>query len=341
MASDKYFMERALQLAQRGLGFVSPNPMVGCVVAQGDQILSEGFHQQFGGPHAEVHALNNLQAGTSLSEATVYVTLEPCSHHGKTPPCAQLLAERKPARVVVAQRDPNPQVNGRGLSQLRGAGIEVQEGILEAEARRLNRRFLTNQAQRRPYILLKWAQTHDGFLARSNYQSKWISSEESRRLVHQWRSEEDAVLVGYNTAHYDNPQLTVRMAQGRNPTRLLWDPGNQTAGHPLKLFDEQALTIRLNQHREEPASQPRLLKAPNLSKAIHRLYDLNIGSILVEGGAATLRYLIQENLWDEARIFTAPVNFAEGISAPQLSTNQPDSDQLIGPDQLKVFFRNP
>ena len=201
-------MQRALELARLGLGNVSPNPMVGCVIVKDGKIIGEGHHEQYGGPHAEVNAVQAVKDQSLLPQSTAYVTLEPCSHFGKTPPCADLLVRHQVKRVVICNEDPNPLVAGQGIERLRNAGIEVEIGLLREEGRVLNRRFFTAFEKKRPYVILKWAQTTDGFVARENYDSKWISNTYSRQLVHKWRAEEDAILVGTNTARYDNPSLT-------------------------------------------------------------------------------------------------------------------------------------
>ena len=217
MVAPEIYMHRALELARNGAGKVSPNPMVGCVIVHNGTIIGEGWHQQFGGPHAEPNAIAAVNNQELLKDATLYVTLEPCAHFGKTPPCAHLIIEKQIPRVVVCNLDPNPLVAGKGIKLLKDAGIEVKTGILAQEGAFLNRRFFTYINHKRPFIILKWAETADGFVARENYDSKWISNALSRKLVHKWRTEEDAILVGKNTALYDNPQLTSRDWEGKNP----------------------------------------------------------------------------------------------------------------------------
>jgi len=219
--SPQLYMRRALELAVKGRGKVSPNPMVGCVIVKNESIIGEGWHKQYGQAHAEVNAINEVSDKSLLTGADLYVTLEPCAHHGKTPPCANLVAQYAFRKVYICNVDPNPLVAGKGLEIIQKAGIQTETGILEEDGKRLNARFFTFMQQNRPYIILKWAETGDGFIARNDYSSKWISGNLSRQLVHKWRAEEDAIMVGTNTARYDNPALNVRDWTGTNPTRIL------------------------------------------------------------------------------------------------------------------------
>ncbi|HET9131456.1 MAG TPA: bifunctional diaminohydroxyphosphoribosylaminopyrimidine deaminase/5-amino-6-(5-phosphoribosylamino)uracil reductase RibD, partial [Terriglobia bacterium] len=219
MIMDEQLMRRCFDLALKGIGSVSPNPLVGCVITHNDEIIGEGWHKKYGGPHAEVNAIASVADQSLLPSATVYVNLEPCSHHGKTPPCADMLVAHRVKKVVISNVDSNELVAGKGIEKLRNAGIEVVTSILESEGRDLNRRFFTFMEQRRPYIILKWAQTTDGFMSRGSYDPSRISNELTQQLVHRWRSEEDAFLVGTQTAAVDNPKLNVREWTGRNPVR--------------------------------------------------------------------------------------------------------------------------
>jgi diaminohydroxyphosphoribosylaminopyrimidine deaminase / 5-amino-6-(5-phosphoribosylamino)uracil reductase len=249
MDMEILFMQRALDLAALGRGTVSPNPMVGCVIVHQNKIIGEGYHQQYGGAHAEPNAINSVRDKDLLSQSTLYVTLEPCAHWGKTPPCANLLIEMKVRKVVIATKDANPEVGGKGIYLLKEAGIEVITGVLEDQARELNKRFFTSMEKQRPYVILKWAQTRDGFIARENFDSKWISNSYSRQLVHKWRSEEDAIMVGTQTARYDNPMLNVRDWTGRNPLRIVLDR-HMSLKSELHLFDGSQPTLRYNQVRQ-------------------------------------------------------------------------------------------
>jgi diaminohydroxyphosphoribosylaminopyrimidine deaminase / 5-amino-6-(5-phosphoribosylamino)uracil reductase len=336
---DLSFMRRALELAETGRGAVSPNPMVGCVIVQGDKIIGEGYHQNFGGPHAEVHAVNSVEDPQLFSDATVYVTLEPCAHWGKTPPCADLLVEKQVKRVVIASFDSNPLVGGKGIEILKNAGIEVEIGILEEEARWQNTRFFTQIEKQRPYVILKWAQTSDGFVAREDYSSKWISGAQSRQLVHKWRAEEDAILVGKNTALYDNPSLNVRSWVGKNPIRIILD-SNLELPENSNLFDRSTPTICFNSKKSEKLENLDFVKLEqnfSITAILKELQDRKIQSLIVEGGAKVLSAFIESGLWDEARVFTGKSKFHAGIAAPKLNQN-PTETLHIEEDLLTVYY---
>ena len=331
-------MHRALELAKLGIGNVSPNPRVGCVVVYREKIIGEGWHKQYGRPHAEVNAINAVEDKSLLKDSTAYVTLEPCSHVGKTPPCADLLIEHKIKKVVVSNLDSNPLVAGEGIKRLRQAGVEVITGILEQEGHELNKRFFTFMEKKRPYIILKWAQTSDGFIAHDNYDSKWISNEFSRQLVHKWRTEEDAVLVGTKTAMHDNPQLNVRDWTGRNPVRIVLDRFLRLSDS-LKLFDKTQQTICYNVLKHEEHDNLTLVRLDEdnfLSSVIKDLYDRNIQSVIIEGGAQTLSSFIVSGDWDEARVFSSSKSFGKGITAPTLNGNLISSESVFT-DTLKIY----
>jgi len=338
-ASDKRFMQRAIQLAWNGLGHVSPNPMVGCVVVVDGKIIGEGYHQKYGGPHAEVNAITSVEDKSQLRKATVYVTLEPCSHHGKTPPCADLLISHQVKRVVVAARDPNPLVNGNGIEKLRAAGIEVDSGLCEAEAKEENVRFNTVFLKKRPYIILKWAQTKDGFIARSDYSSKWISNPLSRQLVHKWRTEEDAILIGKNTAIYDNPRLTSRDWKGKDPLRIVLDR-NKALDKSLNLFTDEKPTLVYTLQSPEKHNQTSWIQLHEnhfLEDLLTDLHERKIQSLIVEGGQATLQAFIDRGLWDEARVFIGNNVFKDGILAPKM-TIEATSETKILEDRLMTYY---
>jgi diaminohydroxyphosphoribosylaminopyrimidine deaminase/5-amino-6-(5-phosphoribosylamino)uracil reductase len=332
------FMQRTLELARKGVGAVSPNPRVGCVIVHDGKIIGEGWHQKYGEAHAEVNAVGSVEDISLLKESTVYVNLEPCSHQGKTPPCADLLIHQQVKKVVIANGDPNPLVNGLGIKKLKAAGIEVVSGILEKEGRELNKRFFTFIEKKRPYIILKWAQSADGFVAHSNYESRWISNEYSRQLVHQWRSEEDAVLVGTRTAAHDNPALTVREWTGRNPVRIVIDRFLRLP-ETLRLFDQTEKTICYNLLKHEEHKNLLLIRLGEegfIEQLVEDLFRQNIQSVIVEGGAQTLQFFIDLKLWDEARIFTASRFFGNGIIAPIIQGHSKIETEIFG-DKLAII----
>lgn len=337
------YMQRCFELALKGAGRVAPNPMVGAVLVYNDRVIGEGYHQRFGGAHAEVVAMRSVKAEDEhlIPEATMYVSLEPCSHHGKTPPCADMLVAQKVKRVVVANTDPNPVVAGRGIKKLRDAGIEVIEGVLEAEGLFLNRRFFTFHQQKRPYIILKWAQSADGFFTKDNKQQHWITGDLSRRLAHRWRAEEQAILVGYGTVMADNPQLTVRHWEPQHhPLRIVLDRNN-TLPTDSKVLNDAAPTLLLSaKHRADlPVQQligPWHDGLP--AQLFHILHERNIQSIIIEGGVATLQVFIAHGLWDEARVFTGPKHFTLGITAPILPVT-PTATETIFPDRLDTYYK--
>lgn len=336
MTSDELFMQRALELARLGTGTVSPNPRVGCVIVANNVIIGEGWHQKYGEAHAEVNAIRSVKDSSVLSESVVYVNLEPCSHTGKTPPCADLLVSHKVKKVVIANKDPNPLVAGQGIKKLEEAGVEVVTDVLASDGAELNKGFFSSMNYHRPFVILKWAQTSDGFLARSDFDSKWISNAYSRQLVHKWRAEEDAVLVGARTAMYDNPKLTVRDWTGRNPTRIVIDPHLKLA-QQLAVFDNQAPTLCYNLQKSEQKGLTEFIKLEHLTpdELLEDLYQRKIQSVIVEGGAKTLSWFIDAGLWDEIRVFTSGQKFCSGIQAPTFQGKLLSIEQLMG-DELRV-----
>lgn len=335
---DEIYMQRALQLASLGMGKVAPNPMVGCVIVYDDTIIGEGWHKEYGKAHAEVNAIDSVSNQDLLPKSTLYVTLEPCSHFGKTPPCADLLISKKVSKVIIACTDSNPLVAGKGIKKLQEAGIQVEIGLLEKEAQKLNKRFFTFMEKKRPFILLKWAQTQDGFIAKSNYNSKWISNEYARTLVHQWRSEEQAIMIATNTARYDNPQLNVRNWTGSNPIRIVIDKNLQIPAH-YHLFDRSQLTLCYNLHKNETSENLIFVKLDEnsfLENLLQDLHERKIQSVLVEGGGKLLQSLIEKNLWDEARVFVSQTHFVEGIPAPKLPFASIDQKEIFG-DKLFLY----
>lgn len=331
-------MQRALELTENSRGTVSPNPMVGCVIVHDDKIIGEGWTQPYGGAHAEVQAIAAIADLTLLSESTAYVTLEPCAHFGKTPPCADLLVKHNLKRVVVACADPNPLVAGKGIDKLKASGIVVDVGLLSKEALDFNRRFFTSVNKKRPYIILKWAETKDGFIARKNFDSKWISNEYSRKLVHQWRAEEDAIMVGTNTAKYDDPTLNVRGWEGSDPVRVVIDK-NLSLDQTLKLFNGDQKTICYNHIENRIQRNVTFVKLEAegfLEKIMSDLHARKIQSVIIEGGTVLLQYFIDQNIWDEARIFIGDVLFNDGITAPRIKGPCSSKQEIMG-DKLKII----
>jgi len=335
--SGEQYMRRALELAKLGFGTTSPNPSVGCVIERDGKIIGEGFTSPYGGSHAEVNAINDVDDHGLLPESTVYVTLEPCAHFGKTPPCADLLIRKNVKKVVIACRDPFEEVDGKGIEKLKNGGVEVELGMLEKEAIDSNKRFFTYHLSKRPYVILKWAQTADGFIARKNFDSKWISNPYSRQLVHKWRAEEDAILVGTNTAKYDDPELTARDWNGKNPTRVLIDK-NLDILASSKIFNDQAKTIIFNQVKNEKENNLVWVKLNEITPAaiLEKLYDYKIQSLIVEGGSKTLNDFIDSNCWDETRVFESKSTFEDGIKAPSINGKLIQQQSIEG-DQLSIY----
>lgn len=315
---DISIMRRCLELAKLGMGYTAPNPMVGAVIVHEGKIIGEGYHHRYGEAHAEVNAIRSVKNVELLKSSTIYVSLEPCSHYGKTPPCADKIIEMGIPRVVVGSTDPHDKVNGKGIEKLRNAGIEVVTGVLEEECDFFNRRFFTYHRQGRPYIILKWAQTDDGFMDIDRDQNPdgkyWITRPETGVLVHKWRSEEQAILIGYNTYRNDRPQLTTRHYPGNSPKRYIM------ARQPERLTPIEGFT----------------LLPDDLPTAMKRLYDERILSVIVEGGRKTLDQFIGAGLWDEARILTAPVRWGAGTPSPIV---QGDTllDMTLAGDQVKIL----
>jgi len=333
------YMLRALELARLGQGAVSPNPLVGCVLVEGDLIIGEGWHRKYGERHAEIMAMDSVVEKHSIAGCTAYVSLEPCSHIGKTPPCADALIKAGVKHVVISTVDTNPLVAGQGIQRLRDAGIDVTTGVLKSEGRRINRRFFTSIEQHIPYIILKWAETADGFVGSQNSTSKWISNVTSRQRAHQWRAEEDAVLVGTRTAQVDNPRLNVRDWSGRNPVRVVIDRSLRL-DESLNLFDQSQPTLCYNLKKQEEKSNLTYIKLEKDSFLMSLLLDLtrrNIRSVMVEGGAQTLHAFIQEGLWHEARIFRSVQTFGEGIHSPAIH-GQHLREERIEDDRLIVMI---
>lgn len=350
MNIHQHFMSRCIALAKNGLGTTYPNPLVGSVIVHEGKIVGEGWHRKAGSPHAEVSAITNVKekygelASKILSNATIYVCLEPCSHYGKTPPCANLIINEGIKRVVIGCTDPNPQVAGNGIKKLFDAGCEVIVGILEEECEELNKRFFTFQNKKRPFIILKWAETEDGFIApltRDTKKPVWITNEYSRQLVHKMRANEQAILIGTNTAVEDNPSLTTRDWSGSHPTRFVLD---RTLKIPksAQIFKDELNTVVFTE-KETPSTDTIEycmvdFKADILSQILNKIYSKGIQSIIIEGGTKTLQSFIDLELWDEAVVFKGNANFGDGIKAPNISKNSIKTAQLKN-DTLLYYKR--
>jgi len=344
MNSHELYMNRCLELARSGFGKVAPNPMVGALLVHNDHIIGEGFHQEYGGAHAEVNAIHSVKKKDLLASATLYVNLEPCSHYGKTPPCTDLIIEYHIPKVVIAVEDPNPLVKGKGIQKLRQHGCEVVLGVLEKESKELNKRFITFQTLKRPYVILKWAQTLDGFIdikrkKSDNPQPTWISGDALRVLVHKWRSEEMAILVGTKTAEMDNPQLNVRHWKGNNPLRIVLD-NKLRLSKDLKLFDQTQPTLVYTSKsisKQDTIQYATIDFNANIAiQILSDLYNKGIQSMIVEGGRKMLDTFILSCLWDEARIITGNKIFEDGIKAPNCKGQLVVSD-FFNKDILRII----
>ncbi len=336
------YMQRCLDLAIKGLGHVAPNPMVGSVLVHNGVIIGEGYHMQYGGPHAEVNAIASVTDEALLKHATLYVNLEPCSHYGKTPPCADLILTKQIPRVVIGSYDPNPKVAGKGIQRLKNAGVEVITEVLKAESDFLNRRFLTYHTQHRPYVVLKWAQSSDGYMGLNEPKQLWLTNALSKKLSHKWRTEEQAILVGRNTVTVDDSELTARLWPGNNPLRIVIDR-NLLLGLDKKIFNNKADTLIINEQKEETTGNLHYCKidfaADVPAQILQLLYRRNILSVIVEGGAQTLQSFINTDLWDEARIFTTPHTLNSGKPAPVLPGKLIE-ETAIENDKLQVLLNN-
>lgn len=341
---DEKYMLRCIELAAKGLGYVKSNPLVGCLIVKNGEIISEGYHHAFGMPHAERVAIDRLDDKTQIKGSTIYVNLEPCSHYGKTPPCAPYLAEISPCRVVISDIDPNPLVNNQGIKILKDAGIQVDIGICSLENRKLNKRFFTFIEKKRPYIILKWAKTLDGFIAEKNQNCiKWISNAATRQIVHKWRAEEMAILVGAGTVRCDDPQLTTRHWHGDNPIRMVvTNSGNLPLN--AKIFDEQAKTILfykniLNTTINGDKIDIVKIKIDFIDTLYAYCIENNITSILVEGGSQLLNTFINREQWDEARVIVGNKVFGQGVRAPIISQYTEINIENIDNDRIIHYTR--
>ena len=345
MNNHEDYIARCIELAKNGFGTTYPNPMVGSVIVYNGEIIGEGWHQKAGEPHAEVNAIRSVKDPSLLDKATIYVSLEPCSHFGKTPPCCDLIIKNKIPNVVIGTVDSNIKVAGNGIKRLQEAGKNVKVGILEKECYELNQRFFTFHEKKRPYIILKWAETQDGFIAplqKEEQKPVWITNLNSRHLVHKWRTEEQAILVGTQTVIDDNPKLNARDWEGNNPVRVVIDQ-NHRIPKTAHVFDNQTQTIVFSNKKSTPSLKNTILEVidfqQNIAQQIvDKLFQNQIQSVIIEGGAQTLQTFIDANLWDEARVFIGNCTFEKGVKAPILNTS-PFKKEKIGTDEL-LTIRN-
>lgn len=347
MNTHENYMKRCLELGAKALREVAPNPMVGSVIVHDTKVIGEGYHIFYGKEHAEVNAIRSVGDKDLLSQSTLYVNLEPCSHFGKTPPCADLIIKHRIPHVVIGSMDTNSLVAGQGIEKLKKAGIKVELGVLEGECRELNKRFFTHHEKRRPYVILKWAQTQDGFidykrLLNAKEKALQITNEASQKLVHQWRSEEQAIIVGTNTTLLDNPQLTVRMISGKNPLRITIDRTAKIPGN-YHLLDKTTPTLIFTESTKAE-SEINLeyvvidFTIPIVPQILHELYKRNIRSLLVEGGTTLLNSFIQSGFWDEANLFISDKKINTGVYAPLLIEKPVHTEDVNGDRLLR--FRN-
>jgi len=330
---EKY-ISRCIELGKLGIGNTYPNPSVGSCIVYNNKIIGEGYTSRPGKNHAEINAINSVKIKSQLKESTLYVTLEPCSHHGKTPPCTNEIIKNKIPRVIIGTLDPHTEVSGKGIKQLEEAGIEVVLGVLENECKNHHKRFLTFINKKRPYIILKWAETNDGFIApktKNEIKPVWISNRHSRQLVHKWRSEEQCLIVGRKTISEDNPKLTTRDWDGRDPIVVIISKDNNLNNNS-NVFNSKAEKIIISNEIID-------FKKPIGNQITNLLYNRNIISAIVEGGAQTLQTFINENLWDEIRKFKSPLNFKNGTKAPIVNI-KPRNKTLIIQDKLLVIYNN-
>lgn len=349
MNKHEKYINRCIELAKNGLGTTYPNPLVGSVIVYEDKIIGEGWHKKAGKAHAEVNAINSVEDKTLLSKATIYVSLEPCSHFGKTPPCADLIVTHKIPNIVIGTVDPNEKVAGKGIAKLLEAGINVTVGILEEQCNDLNKRFFTFHNKKRPYIILKWAETADGFIApikmlkqvqHDKLKPVWITNKYSRQLVHKWRTEEQAILVGTKTVLDDNPSLTARDFSGYNPVRIVLDKSGKI-DTKFHVKDNSVKTIFLTENESLISSENCIYEQCSfdenlIENTLNILVKYQIQSVIIEGGSKTLQSFIDKNLWDEARIFTGKNIFENGTKAPTIK-GKINSTETILKDQLTIL----
>ncbi len=325
-------MQRSIDVAKKGIGTTYPNPCVGCIIVHENKVISEAYTSPHGGRHAEINAINKVNDKNIFKYCSMYVTLEPCSHYGKTPPCSIEISKYKFKRVIVGTIDPSNKVNGNGIKMMKDNFVDVKVSVLEDECRKLHRNFLTFHTKKRPYVILKWAESSDGFISpkqKKNNEPFWISCKKSRILVHKWRSIENSILVGYNTVISDNPSLTVRDFGGKNPKRIVLDPKN-TLIHKYNVFSSDSETFKIPKNKNTEKY---------LDDIIDFMFEKKIQSVIVEGGKKTLELFIKNNIWDEARVFVGPIKLKKGTKSPRLNGKK-ISQHRIDSDLLKIILRN-
>jgi len=352
MRKDEKYMLRCLELAGMASGYTAPNPLVGAVLVHNDRIIGEGYHRIYGKPHAETVAIDAVKDKSLLKHATLYVNLEPCAHHGNTPPCAERIVQEGIPEVVIGMRDPSAKVSGKGIKILRDGGCRITENILDAQCKEINRRFVVFHEQRRPYVILKWAQTLDGFIDKKRgkndpIQPNWITNELSKRLVHRWRTQEQSILVGINTVMKDNPRLNVRAWHGKDPLRIVIDR-DLLIHEDLHLIRDPSPAMVFTDVGSDPEKakklsyyQTEIIRLDFQHRVLHQimkhLHNRNILSLFVEGGAYTISKFMEDNLWDEARIFTGNINFRAGVKAPPMPERKIHAMESLQDSRLMVF----
>lgn len=349
MLTNEYYMQRCLDLAVLGAGTVSPNPMVGSVIVYQGTIIGEGYTSPYGGSHAEVNAVNAVlklygekEGRLLLMKSTVFVSLEPCAHTGKTPPCADMLVGYKVAKVVVGCLDPFSKVNGLGVQRLRDHGIEVVTGVLEDRCQFVNRRFFTRITKFRPYVILKWAETSNGIFAPKNDTKRWITNAASKQLVHKWRAEEDAILIGVGTALIDNPSLNTRLWNGKSPIRVLIDKDLQVPDDHVLYQNKETDLVVFNAHKTDWSDRVKYVALENFElylpqNILYQLYLMDVQSIIIEGGVKTLNHFIEAGLWDEARVLIGDITWDDGMKAPVLPVEK-SCIFKISADTLNYYY---
>lgn len=340
------YMMRCIELAKKGAGFVAPNPMVGAVLVYNHHIIGEGYHQKFGQAHAEVHCIQSVKEEDKhlISKSTLYVSLEPCAHFGKTPPCTDFIIQQRIPKVVIGCKDIFADVNGKGIEKMKNNGIQIIEGVLKNEAQELNKRFFFFHKNKQPYIVLKWAQSRNHKIAHADYSRVQITNDFTNRLVHRWRSEEASIMVGTNTALQDNPSLNVRHWTGKNPIRLVVDM-NLRLPHDLKIFDGQQQTVIFNATKQDTSENVRFYKLRNADSLVKEIlqacYEMNIQSILIEGGNKLAESFINAGMWNEARVIeNTSLIINNGLRAPVLTNHHITYSETISTDLISYYQNN-